>query len=443
MIRLTIFLTWAAGSMLGGGVVVAAQPAAETVRLAFIDPLSGPFANAGESSLRHFRTAIEALNERGVTGVHKGPAGDLKGAPRGISGGAAAYRFEITGFDNKASAQDSLAQLRLAIDQGYRIIIQGQSSAAALALSDAITKHNAREPSRQVLFLNYAALDPDLTNSQCSFWHFRFDANSDMRVEAMAKVLEKAQAVKAVYVIGQNYSFGQQVSRAVREVLARRRPDIRIVGDELHPLGQVKDFAPYAAKIRASGADTVITGNWGNDLTLLVKAARESALDVNFYTFYAGSLGAVTAIGEAGVGRVKQVTEWHANVPSREIEDYARRYKARWGEDLFFFRVQTLLGMLSDALAKARSAEPAKIAAALEGMRYQTALGEVEMRASDHQLLQPLYVSTLVKSAARGGDKTLRYDVENTGLGFRTDSRVEPFVSAQPTSCQMRRPSEN
>ncbi len=429
MIQKAILFARLAVFMLPGLVLAAGQPAAETVRLAFIDPLSGPFANAGESSLRHFRTAIEAINDRGASGVHKGKAGP------------AAYRFEITGFDNKASAQDSLTQLRLAIDQGYRIIIQGQSSAAALALSDAISKHNGREPSRQVLFLNYAALDPDLTNNQCSFWHFRFDANSDMRVEVMAKVLEQAQAVKAVYVIGQNYSFGQQVSRAVREVLARRRPDIRIVGDELHPLGQVKDFAPYVAKIRASGADTVITGNWGNDLSLLVKAARESALDVNFYTFYAGSLGAVTAIGDAGAGRVKQVTEWHSNVPSREIEDYAKRYKARWGEDLFFFRVQTLLGMLSEALAKAGSTEPVKIATALEGMRYRTALGEVEMRAADHQLLQPLFVSTLVRSGARGGDKAVRYDVENTGLGFRTDARVESFVSAQPTSCQMRRPA--
>ena len=429
MIQKVILLARLAVFMLPALAVAAGQPAAETIRLAFIDPLSGPFANAGESSLRHFRTAIEAINDLGASGVHKSQAGP------------AAYRFAVTGFDNKASAQDSLTQLRLAIDQGYRIIIQGQSSAAALALSDAISKHNAREPSRQVLFLNYAALDPDLTNNQCSFWHFRFDANSDMRVEVMAKVLEQAQAVKAVYVIGQNYSFGQQVSRAVREVLARRRPDIRIVGDELHPLGQVKDFAPYVAKIRASGADTVITGNWGNDLSLLVKAARESALDVNFYTFYAGSLGAVSAIGDAGVGRVKQVTEWHSNVPSREIDDYARRYKARWGEDLFFFRVQTLLGMLSEALAKARSTEPARIALVLEGMRYRTALGEVEMRAADHQLLQPLFVSTLVRSAARGGDKAVRYDVENTGLGFRTDARVESFVSAQPTSCQMRRPA--
>ena len=151
-------------------------------------------------------------------------------------------------------------------------------------------------------------LDPDLTESKCSFWHFRFDASVDMRVEALGGAIEKARDVHAVYIIGQNYSFGQQVSRAMKDMLARRRPDVKVVGDELHPIGTVRDFAPYIAKIRASGADTVVTGNWGNDLTLLVKAAREGGLNVNFYTFYAGSLGAVTALGDAGVGRGKGLT---------------------------------------------------------------------------------------------------------------------------------------
>src|SRR6185369_14511179 len=400
----------------------AAQPASqpEVIKLAFIDPLSGPFANAGESSLRHFRAAVETLNER---------------VPM------KAYRFEVTGFDNKTSVQDSLTQLRLAIDQGFRYIIQGQSSAVALALSDAINKQNARDPQHAVLFLNYAALDPDLTESKCSFWHFRFDASVDMRVEALGGAIEKAPDVHAVYIIGQNYSFGQQVSRAVKDMLARRRPDVKVVGDELHPIGQVRDFAPYIAKIRASGADTVITANWGNDLTLLVKAAREAALDVNFYTFYAGSLGAVTAIGDNGVGRVKQVNEWHANVPSKEAEAYARRYKAKYGEDWFFFRANTLVDMLARALQKAGSADPVRVAFALEGERDATPTGEVEMRAADHQLLQPLFVSTLVKTAARGGDKSVRYDVENTGLGFRTDTRIEPWVTALPTACRMQRPA--
>jgi branched-chain amino acid transport system substrate-binding protein len=393
--------------------------AVNVVRLAFIDPLSGPFANAGESSLRHFHAGAASINARGAAG---------------------GYRFEVFGFDNKAQAQESLAQLRLAIDHGFRVVVQGQSSAVALALSDAISKHNERDPGRAVVFLNYAAVDPDLTNSKCSFWHFRFDASSDMRLEALASVLELDLSVKSVYIIGQNYSFGQQVSRAAKEVIARRRPDIRVVGDELHPIGQVKDFAPYVAKIRASGADAVITGNWGNDLALLVKAAREAALEVQFYTFYAGSLGAVTAIGEAGAGRVKQVNEWHANVAEPRIAQAARVYRARYGEEYYFHRISTLLEMFSTAVASARSVEPLRIAYALEGMHHATPLGEVEMRRSDHQLLQPLFVSTLVRTEARGGVRGVLNDVENTGLGFRTDARIEPWVTAQPTSCRMQRP---
>jgi branched-chain amino acid transport system substrate-binding protein len=310
----------------------------------------------------------------------------------------------------------------------------------ALALSEAIVRHNARDPTRSILLLNYAALDPDLTNGKCSFWHFRFDASSDMRVEALASLLEHQPSVTRLFIIGQNYSFGQQVSRAVKEVLARRRPDIRIVGDELHPLGQVKDFAPYVAKIKASGAEAVITGNWGNDLALLVRAARQAALDVRFYTFYAGSLGAVTAIGEAGAGRVIQVNEWHSNVGEPASEAIARAYKARYGEDYYFHRISTLADMLAAAVRRSRSAEPPAVARALEGMRYSTPLGEVEMRAADHQLLQPLYVSTLVRTAAIGGEHDVRNDVEGTGLGFRTDARIEAYVTAQPTSCIMSRP---
>ena len=394
----------------------AANVAHAVVRVAFIDPLSGAFANAGESSLRHFRAAAETYGGRGDR------------------------RIEIVAFDNRASAQEALVQLRLAIDQGIRYIVQGQSSAAALALADAIDKHNARDPARSVLYLNYAALDPELTNAKCSFWHFRFDAHSDMRLEALLETLAADRVIDSVFIIGQNYSFGQQVSRGAKEILARKRADIRIAGDELHPLGQVKDFAPYAAKIKASGAKAIITGNWGNDLALLVRAVREAGVEATFYTFFAGSLGAVTAIGATGAERVKQVNEWHANVPSAELERYARAYRERYREDFYFMRINTVVAMLAAALNSNAVPAPLTVAKALSGMRYQTPLGEVVMRASDHQLIQPLYVSTLARTAAQGGHPSVRYDVEGMGLGFRTDRRIEGFVTAQPTSCVMRAP---
>ena len=448
--------------LLGGGAVWAGalfSPAALAaltgpVRIAFIDPLSGPFANTGESALKHFRAAVEREEVRRILQGSSRVDGSSEGNHRGAGsrkGSSAAARIEIVPFDNKASAQEALVQLRAAIDQGIRFVLQGQSSAAALALIDAIDKHNLRNPGREVLFLNYAALDPELTNAKCSFWHFRFDAPVDMRMEALVEAIVRDGAAKNIYLIGQDYSFGRSVAQHARAMLARKLPQARIVGDDLHPIGTVRDFAPYVAKIKAAGADTVVTGNWGNDLALLVKAAREQGFGGDFYTFYAGSPGAVTAIGKAGVGKLKQVNEWHANVQvngKRVLETFAAGFKQRYGEDFRYLRFLTLTDMFAAALARAGSAEPQQVAFALEGLRMATVTGEVEMRAVDHQLIQALYVSILAVAGKPGGKPgetqgdalEVAIDVENTGLGFKTEARIEGYATAQPTSCAMTRP---
>jgi branched-chain amino acid transport system substrate-binding protein len=393
--------------------------AQEVLRIAYVDPLSGPFANVGEAGLKHFQFMADELNRRNA---------------------APGVKFEVVGFDNKVSPQETLNVFKQIVDRGIRYVTQGNSSAVALALSDAVQKHNERNPGKEIMYLNYAAVDPDLTNSKCHFFHFRYDANSDMKMEALTTELAKNKSIKKVYLINQNYSFGQAVTRAAKADLKRKRPDIEIVGDDLHPLGQVKDFAPYVAKIKAAGADTVITGNWGNDMSLLVKAAKDAGLNVTFYTYYAGFAGVPTAVGEAGVDRVKQITEWHTNLPSKELERVNAEFKKKYNLDWWFLRVHTEMNMLAEAAKRAKSVDPVKVAMQLSGMKYTTEFGEVEMRASDHQMIQPLYISTFVRSAAKGGPKDVKYDVENTGYAFKTDVRIEPYVSAQPTSCQMKKP---
>ena len=400
---------WCAGAF-------AQQP---VVKIAYIDPLSGPFANVGDAGLKQFQFVIDDINARKLAGN---------------------YKLEIAGYDNKGTPSETLTALKSAADNGVKIVTQGNGSGAGLALEDGVTKHNERNPDKSIVYLNYAAVDPDMTNGKCSFWHFRFDANSDMKVEAITDFLKGKPNVKKVYVIGQNYSFGQQMSRAAKDSLKRKRPDIEIVGDDLHPLGQVKDFAPYAAKIKASGADTIITGNWGNDMALLIKAAKEAGVKADFYTLYAGGLGSPTAIGEAGVGQVKQVTEWHTSVKPGKMDKMVEDFHKKYNLDLYYLRVNNAMYMLAEALKRTNSDDPVKIAYALEGMKFQAPTGEIEMRATDHQMLQPMFISTIQKTAAKGGPKEVTYELENQGIGFQTDARIEPFVTALPTTCQMKRP---
>jgi len=388
-------------------------------KIAYIDPLSGAFANVGEQGLKHFQAMADEINAKG-----------------GING----QKVEVIGFDNKVSPQEALNQLKRVIDQDIRYITQGNGSSVAGALIEAVNRHNERNPGKEIVYLNYAAVDPAFTNEKCSFWHFRFDANSDMKMEALTTWMAQNKGIKKVYLINQDYSFGHAVKKAAREMLARKRPDIEIVGDDLHPLGKVTDFSPYVAKMKQAGTDTVITGNWGQDMALLIKAAKDAGLNANFYTYYAGGLGALPAMGESAIGHVKQITEWHENISPNPLEKWAQDFEKKYKADFYYLRVRTAMQMLAEAAKRAKSNEPKAVAYALEGLRFDTPTGEVEMRKQDHQLIQPLYLSTVYKQASKGGPKEVKYDVENTGLGFKTDAKLDAFTSAQFTTCNMTRP---
>lgn len=390
---------------------------AEKIKVAMIETMSGAFAPIGQNQLHTFQLVTEKANKELWAG--------------------AGNTFEVNAFDGKGSPQESLTQLKHAIDQGYRYIAQGNGSGVALALIDAVNKHNERNPGKEIVFLNYSAIDPDLTNSKCSFWHFRFDANSDMKMEALTTYMAKDQGIKKVYLINQNYSHGHQVTRAAKEYLKRKRPDIQIVGDDLHPIATVKDFSPYVAKIKGSGADTIITGNWGADLALLIKAAKDAGVTAKFYTYYAATTGVPTAMGAAGEGQVKQVGYWNVNNPTNSGVPFAMEYKKKYNDDFYVQDIYTMIKMMSEAVKSAKSAAPVKVAFALEGMKAKVLNGEVEMRKTDHQLQQPLHISTWTKVDG----KTVKYDQENTGYGWKTDQDIDTYIAAQPTSCQMKRPS--
>ena len=405
--------------------VLLTQPAhgAEPIRLAMVEAFSGPFANTGEAVARNLLFAIERINARG--GVK-------------LAGGARLLQLET--FDSKGQVEEALTMFRRATDARIPFVLQGNSSAVAAALIDAVNKHNERAPKERALFLNYSAVDPALTNERCSPWHFRFDAHVEMRMAALVEALAADAAVSKVYLLNQDYSFGQQVAANARAMLAASARSVKIVGDELHPVGKVRDFSPYVAKIKDSGADTVVTGNWGNDLTLLVRAAREAGLAVSFYTFYGNGLGAPATIGDAGVGRVHAVAEWHPNALPLSMERVYQDFRQRFPDsrnDFFQARTIVMIEMLVRAIEVAGTDEAMAVASALSGMRFGATdgnpLGNVTMRAADHQLIGPLIVSVMEKRGSPG----VRYDVEGSGYGFRSRLVVSPAQNERPTRCVM------
>ena len=404
--------------------VFTGSAAAQTtpVKIAMIEGLSGPFGNTGESVFRNLLWATERVNAR--------------------SSATSGVKLELKRYDSKGQAEEALSMLRAAIDDGAQVIMQGNSSATAAALIDAINKHNEREPAKRVLFLNYSAVDPILTNEKCSFWHFRFDAHADMRMTALMEVLKDDKAVKSVYIIGQDYSFGHAVAKEAKRQLGMLRPDVTIVGEELHPMGRVKDFLPYAAKIKASGAQAVLTGNFGNDLTLLVKAAKEVGFEGKFYTFYGNALGAPAAIGEAGIGKVVAVADWLPNVPNAASEAFYKSFKVRFpnpADDYVHMRMQLMVEALAQSVEKAAASNKAgtvdliAVANHLAAAKVTFAGQTGTMRVADHQFQQPLVVGLMDKL----GTPDVKFDVEGSGYGFRVIKQITAKAAEQPTSCKM------
>ncbi|MEN9314613.1 MAG: hypothetical protein RIS35_1006 [Pseudomonadota bacterium] len=388
----------------------------QTIKLVYTDPLSGPFAQVGDANLKQWQYVISYVN---------------------ATGGALGRKFELIPFDSKTQPAEALLALKSATDMNAPFIVHCSGSNIAAALIEAVNKHNARNPDNRILYINCGAVATELTNEQCSFWHFRFDLNVAQKIEVMVRALPKD--VKKVYLLNQDYLFGQSVQKEVKTFLTKLRPDVQVVGDELIPLGKIKDFSPYITKIKASGAQALISGNWGPDINLLLKAGFDAGADLRYYTLYTHLAGGPTAIGPAGDGKVLSVMPFTENlapqIKNEQAERFAKTFRDANKFEFTSATFRTILEYLQAAIIKAGSTDPTKIAFALEGLAQKDFLGyDTVMRKDDHQFISPY----LVGSFAKG----VKYDAEGTGLGWRPDSVILAKDLMQPTTCKMKRPTK-
>ena len=393
----------------------AARAADDTIKIGYIDPFSGAFAAGGDASLKMFQFIIDGINAKG---------------------GALGKKFELVTFDDKLQPAEALIALKSVTDQNMPFVMSCVGSNVGSALIDAVNKHNTRNPDNRVLQINCGQLATELTNDQCSFWHFRFTGSVEMR--AVARIKSLPPTLKSVYLLNQDYLFGQSIRNDTKRFLAQYRPDIKIVGDEMIPLMQVKDFSPYITKIKASGAESLLTGNYGPDLALLIKAGVDAGLNIRYDAFLGHVIGAPTAIGTAADGKLSSVMETHDNIAvedhNAEYEDFVKKFRAT--HDFGFIAIEgvTQFEMLARAINAAGSTDPLKVALQLEGMEQKDMLGAVNvMRKDDHQLLHPYYEAVLTKGQT--------YDVEKTGMGWKTEYKTTTADETLPTTCKMKRPA--
>lgn len=389
--------------------------AQDTFKFAVIDPLSGPGAVVTERIAKVLDYAVAAVNADG-----------------GLNG----QKIEVLTFDNKMSPQETAIQAQKAIDAGARILQTGVSSSNALALVDFVRKWNRRNPDRKVMVFNGATHDPAQSGSKCSYYSFSWILNANMKVAGLAAYLKTRPEITKVFLLNAEGTSGQTSRQSVIDLVGKVRPDIRWVGDDTHPLQKVTDFAPYIAKIRASGAQAVVTSDWGADLALALKAAGEAGLDVQWFTFFATGPGAPTAISQAGLkGKVYSVFDGDAGINDAELKAFETSFRKQ--EDISaspFPGDISAIRALAAAAKKAGSNDVDALVSALEGIEFKTVYdAPATMRPDDHQIITQMAVSTLGPVASDVLDE------EKTGWGWKNVAIIPATEVTLPSTCNMDR----
>nr|WP_240039389.1 branched-chain amino acid ABC transporter substrate-binding protein [Achromobacter aloeverae] len=391
--------------------------AAAPVKIGLVETLSGPQASTGQAYRAAVRYTIDQINA----------AGGWNGEP-----------IQLLEYDNQGGPAGAADKLKAAAADGVSIVVQGASSAIGGQITEDVRKHNLRNPGKEMVYINMGAEALELTGDKCNFYHFRFAGNAQVRTKALVEGMKKANALGTkVYAINQNYSWGQDMEQAI--VDDQKLGGYTVVEKTLHDVGKIQDFAPYVAKIAASGADTVITGNWSNDLLLLMKASKAAGLKAHYGTVYLDQPGNIANAGDLALGNFVAHT-FNAEANGPQGQQFVDDYKAKTGHVPVFVEPQTVYGM--KMVAEALKHTPAKngaldvnaFARTLETTRIPTPMGEMSMRAADHQAQLPIVVSTVSREA--------KIKVDGTDMGFRPVLLLSAQEASTPVqaTCKMKRP---
>ena len=388
---------------------------AKELKIGVLESLSGPQTSTGRLFTDAARYVIDQINEQGGFG----------GAP-----------IQVSEYDNAGTTSGAAAKFKQAVADGVHIVLQGASSAIAGQITEDVRKHNIRNRGNEIMYINLGAEALELTGDKCHFYHFRFTTTAPMRVKPLVGAMKEAGELGTrVYSINQNYSWGQDMAKAIETFASQG--GYEIVGSDLIEVNKIQDFAPYVAKIKAANPETVLTGNWSNDLLLLMKATGNAGLDVRFGTTFLDQPGNIANAGETALGHyLASPYNLAAGQP-----DFPEDYKAKTGHYPVYIEPQSVHAV--QALAKALEAiggsggdvDVTKIALALEEVKLDTDIGPITVRKEDHQAVMPVVVSKVEKGA--------KYPVDGTDMGFVPIKVVpgEEAIYPVQASCEMARPS--
>ncbi|MGD0918626.1 MAG: ABC transporter substrate-binding protein [Thermodesulfobacteriota bacterium] len=340
------------------------------IRILILHPLSGPAKASGEQWVLGARFAVDETNAQG---------------------GVLGRKVELISEDSQLKPEVAMSKAQKYLLEGRADIILGAGSNIVKPLQDLTKEYN--------ILLVMAAHSDDETGKNFTYNAVRPTWNTSMMARTLVAYAAKNLPYKKFYLLNQDYSYGRDYGAALKREIARQIPGGQIVADDYHPL-MSKDLSPFFTKIKNSGAEAIISSDWGLDISVLLK----QRLDLGIKAVVLGPALADRAVilenPDASLNNIA-VDTYFPTVNTKEsiafVSDWKKWYKGAEYPEPTSIAAREYIGIkfILEGVKKAGSVEVNKLVPALEGLRMKSVIGEIYMRVCDHQLIMPLPVVTI------------------------------------------------
>jgi len=352
-------------------VVTTTAQAADTIKIAAVEPLSGTFKDIGERYFSGVEYAVKVLNEQG---------------------GLLGRKVELIALDSELKPDVATRKAtKLILKEGVKFFCGGTGSSVGGAMSVLAEKNNA-------VMISYGMAAASLTGPKCSRNFFRACLNTDQQSYALANWVATS-GYKKIATVAQDYSFGHEATAAFLRKLKELNPSIEIVAELYHKAGE-KDYAPYVSQVISSGAELVFTSNWGNDLTLLIKQAKPLGLKAKFVCYYLNDSYVIQGVGsdDAVLGSMTGES-YMLSIASESNGKFVEGFYKDKGYYPSWLPGKSYVATMfwAAAVKKAGTDNVDAVIKAWEGLTFDSIAGEYYMRPCDHQVQCPVWIAEVVK----------------------------------------------
>ncbi len=369
---------------------------ANSIKIGLVDTYTGPASTYTLDVLDGFKLALEKINAKG---------------------GVLGKKIEYTTRDEKFKPDIGLAMAKeLVLKENVDILMGTINSGTALAVSDFARKEKIP------FFVTYSKSEK-IIGEKGHRYVFNMNENTEMAGRAAAVALAKKPYVK-YWICGDDYEYGHAIADAVFNNLKRLNPKVQLLGKSWWKLGE-PDFTPYITQIMAAKPDFIIVATGGSGMVNFQKAAKATGLasKIPFYQHTANELGTLLPQGKnapEGVYGTSNYLFYFPDTPANKAfaEEFRKAYKR-------YPKASALTGYLTaqfiaEGYKKAGKLDKEALIKALEGMKIDSPVGPIAIRACDHQLELPTYFGITKKDA--------KYDFLVSG-----DTQIVPAKDYMPT----------